>query len=185
MLPCRDKKLLIKSPVVLSCLSNSRVPSWLSNGRPESVIPLRTAKHPPSTTALQEFVWFNLSLVTPHTMMLFGKNRSLRLFYCSLRERNAFNLLCTSEHLSSAFFAKNGARQIHCRHKYCFYKRVFILPYGLIEFRAADLKPCPEEPKYLIKADKTGQIKTRQNSSCFEPPLGSRSWQKKREIVKL
>lgn len=51
-----------------------------------------------------------------------------------------FDLFHISEHLSSALFTKNRARQINCSHKYYFYNRIFILLHGLVEFRAADLK---------------------------------------------
>lgn len=51
--------------------------------------------------------------------------------------------------------------------------------------QAQNQLPCPNEPQYLINVDKAGQIKTRQNSSGFEPPRGSRSWHRKREIVML
>lgn len=36
--------------------------------------------------------------------------------------------------------------------------------------QAQNQLPCPNEPQYLINVDKAGQIKTRQNSSGFEPP---------------
>lgn len=51
-----------------------------------------------------------------------------------------FYLFCISEHLTSALFTKNGARQNNCSHKYCFYNRICILPHGLVKFGAADLK---------------------------------------------
>lgn len=73
--------------------------------------------------------------------MLFGKNSCFLVVFCSLGEKKkAFYLVFILEHLSSALFTKNGAREINCSHKYYFYNRVFILPHGLVEFRAAELK---------------------------------------------